>query len=222
MVGYVSAGTVEYLYNEEDETFHFLELNPRLQVEHPCTEMVADINLPAAQLQVIGNGVGHRGCGRSILPKDMIYTYELRFGLPEPIYWTTVTITNSQITITVVPGCHGNPAVPYQGHPGTVRRGPMGWQCHQLRQSCHQTGTQGSCHCCQDYQWEPGWGRASDNQEHQHSMVMQLSVVQYLNVCIDCIARYFIYSWNSFSEVRTAQISKLWSTKSGILLHTQE
>lgn len=52
MVRYVSAGTVEYLYNEETETFHFLELNPRLQVEHPCTEMVADINLPAAQLQV--------------------------------------------------------------------------------------------------------------------------------------------------------------------------
>ncbi|KAJ7400693.1 hypothetical protein BTVI_103117 [Pitangus sulphuratus] len=51
MVGYVSAGTVEYLYSE-DESFHFLELNPRLQVEHPCTEMVADVNLPAAQLQI--------------------------------------------------------------------------------------------------------------------------------------------------------------------------
>ena len=52
MVGYVSAGTVEYLYNAEEEKFYFLELNPRLQVEHPCTEMVADVNLPAAQLQV--------------------------------------------------------------------------------------------------------------------------------------------------------------------------
>ncbi|BFZ10005.1 hypothetical protein BsWGS_13044 [Bradybaena similaris] len=52
MVGYVSAGTVEYLYNADQDTFHFLELNPRLQVEHPCTEMVADVNLPAAQLQV--------------------------------------------------------------------------------------------------------------------------------------------------------------------------
>ena len=52
MVGYVSAGTVEYLYSAEEDNFHFLELNPRLQVEHPCTEMVADINLPAAQLQV--------------------------------------------------------------------------------------------------------------------------------------------------------------------------
>ena len=52
MVGYISAGTVEYLYNDEDESFHFLELNPRLQVEHPCSEMVADVNLPAMQLQV--------------------------------------------------------------------------------------------------------------------------------------------------------------------------
>ena len=53
MVGYVSAGTVEYLYIEEEKKFYFLELNPRLQVEHPCTEMVADVNLPALQLQVI-------------------------------------------------------------------------------------------------------------------------------------------------------------------------
>lgn len=58
MVGYVSAGTVEYLYNT-DGNFYFLELNPRLQVEHPCTEMVSDVNLPAAQLQVcIYNYIG--------------------------------------------------------------------------------------------------------------------------------------------------------------------
>ncbi|XP_052899542.1 acetyl-CoA carboxylase [Anopheles moucheti] len=55
MVGYVSAGTVEYLYDSEGKYF-FLELNPRLQVEHPCTEMVADVNLPACQLQ-IGMGI---------------------------------------------------------------------------------------------------------------------------------------------------------------------
>lgn len=55
MVGYVSAGTVEYLY-DIDGNFYFLELNPRLQVEHPCTEMVSDVNLPACQLQ-IGMGI---------------------------------------------------------------------------------------------------------------------------------------------------------------------
>lgn len=52
MVGYVSAGTVEYLYDPLEKKFYFLELNPRLQVEHPCTEMVSDVNLPAAQLQI--------------------------------------------------------------------------------------------------------------------------------------------------------------------------
>ncbi|XP_073965390.1 acetyl-CoA carboxylase isoform X2 [Choristoneura fumiferana] len=52
MVGYVSAGTVEYLYEPGTGQYYFLELNPRLQVEHPCTEMVADVNLPAAQLQI--------------------------------------------------------------------------------------------------------------------------------------------------------------------------
>ena len=51
-VGYTNAGTVEYLYSEEDEKFYFLELNPRLQVEHPVTEMITRVNLPAAQLQV--------------------------------------------------------------------------------------------------------------------------------------------------------------------------
>ncbi|XP_074643040.1 acetyl-CoA carboxylase-like isoform X2 [Tubulanus polymorphus] len=52
MVGYISAGTVEYLYEAEEGTYSFLELNPRLQVEHPCTEMISDVNLPAAQLQI--------------------------------------------------------------------------------------------------------------------------------------------------------------------------
>jgi len=51
-VGYANAGTVEYLYSEPDKKFYFLELNPRLQVEHPVTEMITKVNLPAAQLQV--------------------------------------------------------------------------------------------------------------------------------------------------------------------------
>src|ERR1700760_4462535 len=52
LVGYVSAGTVEYLYSHEEDKFYFLELNPRLQAEHPTTEMVSGVNLPAAQLQI--------------------------------------------------------------------------------------------------------------------------------------------------------------------------
>ena len=36
----------------DTHTFHFLELNPRLQVEHPVSEMISNVNLPSAQLQV--------------------------------------------------------------------------------------------------------------------------------------------------------------------------
>eukprot|EP00898_Chlorokybus_atmophyticus_P001157 jgi/Chlat1/2041/Chrsp164S00134 len=51
-VGYIGACTVEYLYQEHDQAFFFLELNPRLQVEHPVTEQLTGVNLPAAQLLV--------------------------------------------------------------------------------------------------------------------------------------------------------------------------
>jgi len=51
-IGYQGAGTVEYLYNAASNEYFFLELNPRLQVEHPVTEGITGTNLPATQLQV--------------------------------------------------------------------------------------------------------------------------------------------------------------------------
>ncbi|KAL9247543.1 hypothetical protein vseg_020966 [Gypsophila vaccaria] len=55
-VNYVGAATVEYLYSMETGEFYFLELNPRLQVEHPVTESITDVNIPAAQV-AIGMGI---------------------------------------------------------------------------------------------------------------------------------------------------------------------
>ena len=50
-VGYVSAGTVEFLLDSEGH-FHFMEVNPRLQVEHTVTEMVTGVDIVKEQLRI--------------------------------------------------------------------------------------------------------------------------------------------------------------------------
>ncbi|ODU05760.1 MAG: acetyl-CoA carboxylase biotin carboxylase subunit [Pseudonocardia sp. SCN 72-86] len=49
-----SAGTVEFIYDADRQTYAFLEFNARIQVEHPVSELVSGIDLVAAQLRVAG------------------------------------------------------------------------------------------------------------------------------------------------------------------------
>jgi len=52
-VGYVAAGTVEFLMNADTGAFYFIEVNPRIQVEHTVTEEVTGIDIVKAQIRLV-------------------------------------------------------------------------------------------------------------------------------------------------------------------------
>ena len=59
-INYRNAGTVEFLYDVDRDEFYFIEVNARIQVEHPVSETITGVDLIELQLQ----GRGRRGVCR--------------------------------------------------------------------------------------------------------------------------------------------------------------
>ncbi|MGH7823610.1 MAG: acetyl-CoA carboxylase biotin carboxylase subunit [Candidatus Binatia bacterium] len=53
-IGYRNAGTIEFIFDNDTRDFYFLEMNTRIQVEHPVTEMITGVDLVAQQLLIAG------------------------------------------------------------------------------------------------------------------------------------------------------------------------
>ena len=97
-IGYVGAGTVEFIYDLSRNEVYFMEMNTRLQVEHPVTEAVTGVDIVLAQFQIAaGDSI------ESMEPHWNGYSIELRINAEKPM-------TGPDGTLSFVP-CPGDVTV---------------------------------------------------------------------------------------------------------------
>jgi acetyl-CoA carboxylase biotin carboxylase subunit len=110
-VGYVNAGTAEFLY--QDGSFYFNEVNTRLQVEHPVTEMITGKDIVCEQLQIAN---GSRLSWKQEDIKFQGHAIELRINSEDPINdFVPVVGTVDKLSIPGGPGVRFDSHL-YQGY----------------------------------------------------------------------------------------------------------
>ena len=101
-VGYRNAGTIEFLYNDDTHDFYFMEMNTRIQVEHPVTEEITGVDLVKEQISVaMGNKLSFSE--KDVHPSG--HSIELRINAEDP--YKSFTPSPGKITFLNFPGGPG-------------------------------------------------------------------------------------------------------------------
>ena len=98
-IKYEGAGTIEFLV-DKNKNFYFMEMNTRIQVEHPITEQVIDFDLICEQIKV---AAGEKISGKNYFPK--LHSIECRINAEDP--FNEFRPSPGEITTMHLPGGHG-------------------------------------------------------------------------------------------------------------------
>jgi acetyl-CoA carboxylase biotin carboxylase subunit len=101
-VSYRGAGTLEYLYDEASRSFYFIEMNTRIQVEHPVTEMITGIDLVREMIRIAG---GERLRIRQDQVRINGHSIEVRINAEDPA--KGFAPNPGTVTALTVPGGNG-------------------------------------------------------------------------------------------------------------------
>jgi 3-methylcrotonyl-CoA carboxylase alpha subunit len=115
--GYRNAGTVEFLYEEASGKFYFMEMNTRLQVEHPVTEMITGLDLVELQLRVAAGeklpltqaqlSVSGHAIEARLYAEDPAQGFLPQIGVVQDLIWPQQT--HIRVDSGVVPGSRISP-----------------------------------------------------------------------------------------------------------------